>query len=115
MRVWFAPDDMKGGQKGHEQIDQAIRLHDKLLLVLTKRSMESEWVRTEIRKARRAELKEKRRKLFPIRLVPMKAIKEWECFDADSGKDLAIEIREYHIPDFTKWKNHDAFEKGVTR
>src|SRR5262249_38414735 len=31
LRVWFAPEDMKGGQKIHEQIDQAIRIHDKLV------------------------------------------------------------------------------------
>ena len=32
------------------------------------------------------------------------------CFDADSGKDLAVELREYYIPDFSNWKAHDAFE-----
>jgi len=28
------------------------------------------------------------------------------CFDADTGKDSAREIREYFIPDFSNWKNH---------
>lgn len=36
-------------------------------------------------------------------------IRDWSCFDADIGKDLAIELREDHIPDFSKWENHDAF------
>ena len=93
LRVWFAPEDIQGGKKLHEQIDEAIRLYDKLLLVLSHESMSSEWVKTEIRKARKAELREKRRKLFPIRLVDFEAIREWKCFDADSGKDLAVEIR----------------------
>ncbi len=115
LRVWFAPEDVQGGKKLHEQIDEAIRVYDKLLLVLSPRSMKSEWVKTEIRKARRAELKEKRRKLFPIRLVGFKAIQEWECFDADSGKDLGVEIREYFIPDFSKWKVHDPFEEAFAR
>ena len=44
--------------------------------------------KTEIRKARNAELKEQRRKLFPIRLVDFDTICDWECFDADTGKDL---------------------------
>ena len=35
---------------------------------------------------------------------------QWECFDADSGEDLAVEVREYHIPGFSNWKDHDAFE-----
>ena len=32
--------------------------------------------------------------------------------DADTGKDLAVELREDHIPDFSNWKNHDAFESA---
>src|SRR5262249_926187 len=51
LQVWFAPEDVQGGKKLHEQIDQAIRVHDKLLLVLSGHSMGSEWVKTEIRKA----------------------------------------------------------------
>ena len=49
--------------------------------------MASEWVKTEIRKARKAEIRENRRKLFPISLVNFADAKTWECFDADSGKD----------------------------
>ena len=116
LRVWYAPEEMKGGRKLHEQIDEGIRLHDKLLLVLSEESLKSEWVATEIRKARKAERKEGRQKLFPIRLVPFDPhIKEWECFDADSGKDLGVELREYFIPDFEQWKHQDAFEPVMVR
>ena len=38
---------MKGGEKLYDQIDSAIRLHDKLLLVLSEQSLQSEWVLTE--------------------------------------------------------------------
>ncbi len=55
LRVWFAPEEMKAGQKIHEQIDQAIRVYDKLLLVLSEHSMDSEWVKSEIRWARKKE------------------------------------------------------------
>ncbi|HVP56215.1 MAG TPA: toll/interleukin-1 receptor domain-containing protein, partial [Candidatus Eisenbacteria bacterium] len=34
VRCWFAPHDIMGGRKIHEQIDEAIRVHDKLLLIL---------------------------------------------------------------------------------
>ena len=34
LRVWYAPEDMKGGRKIHEEIFYAIQIHDKLLLVL---------------------------------------------------------------------------------
>src|SRR5262249_16383184 len=110
LRVWFAPEDMEGGKKLHEQIFDAIRVHDKLLLVLSEHSMNSEWVATEIRRARIREREENRQILFPIRVVAWDKIAGWECFDADSGKDLAVEIREYYIPDFSNWKEHDKFE-----
>jgi hypothetical protein len=110
LRVWYAPEDMKGGRKLHEEIFSAIQIHDKLLLVLSENSMKSEWVMTEVRRARKVEREEIRRKLFPIRLVDFDAIQKWECFDADSGNDLAVELREYYIPDFSNWKDHAAFE-----
>lgn len=106
---------MKGGTKVHEEIFSAIQFHDKLLLVLSNDSMKSEWVTTEIRRARKVEREENRRKLFPIRLVSLEAIQKWECFDGDSGKDLAIELREYYIPDFSNWKDHDAFEREFAK
>ena len=115
VRVWRAAEDMKAGEKIHEQIDKAILSYDKLLIVLSEESMKSEWVMTEIRKARNAEIREKRRKLFPIRLVDFETIKAWSCFDSDNGKDLAVEVREYLIPDFSNWKNHDSFEQGFAK
>ncbi len=43
------------------------------------------------------------------------AIRDWECFDSDAGKDSAREIREYFIPDFSNWKNHDSYQKAFER
>jgi hypothetical protein len=115
VRCWFAPHDIQGGKKLHEQIDEAIRVHDKLLLILSPRSMESEWVKTEIAKARKREVRDQRRVLFPIRLAPFETLRDWECFDADTGKDSAREIREYFIPDFSNWKNHDSYQEAFQR
>lgn len=115
LRVWYAPEDMKLGQKLHEQIESAIRVHDKLLLVLSEASMNSEWVKTEIAHARQREVKEGKRVLFPISLVPFDAVRAWKAFDADTGKDMAREIREYLVGDFSNWKDHDSFEKGFQR
>jgi len=70
---------------------------------------------TEIRKAREVEKKEKRRKLFPIRLTNFETLRNWTCFDADTGKDLAVEVRQYFALDFSNWKNHDAFESAFAR
>jgi uncharacterized protein YjbI with pentapeptide repeats len=111
VRCWFAPHDVQSGRKLHEQIDEAIRLHDKLLLILSPNSMASEWVKTEIAKARRREIRDNRRVLFPIRVAPFET-RDWECFDADTGKDSAREIREYFIPDFSNWKDHDSYQEA---
>jgi hypothetical protein len=115
LRIWYAAEDIKAGKKIHHQIDDAIRLHDKLLLVLSEASMNSEWVATEICKARKRESQEGQQVLFPIRLVDFERINAWERFDADSGKDMAREIREYFISDFSAWKDHDSFESAFAR
>jgi hypothetical protein len=51
LRVWFAPEDIQGGKKLYEQVERAIQVHDRLLLVLSESSIHSEWVTTEIRNA----------------------------------------------------------------
>ena len=35
--------------------------------------------------------------------------------DGPGGEDLAREVRKYHIPDFTNWKDHDTFEAAFAR
>jgi TIR domain/Pentapeptide repeats (9 copies)/Pentapeptide repeats (8 copies) len=115
LRVWFAPEDIEGGRKIHEQIETQIRLYDKLLLVLSPSSMKSNWVATEIYHARQREVKEERQVLFPIALCSYDDIRNWKLFDSDSGRDIAREVREYFIPEFSNWKNHDLFETAFAR
>lgn len=115
VRVWFSPEDIQGGRKLYDQVDRAIQIHDRLLVVLSEQSVKSSWVLTEIRRALETETKEKRRVLFPIRLCDMDLLREWQCIDSDTGKDLAREVREYFIPDFSNWKDHDSFERAMER
>lgn len=115
VRVWFSPKDMHGGEKLIDQVSSAIQMHDRLLLILSKRSMQSDWVNTEIRRALSAEGKTKRRKIFPIRLCSMETLRSWTCFDADTGTDMAVKIREYFIPDFSGWKKREDFAEGFSR
>jgi len=115
VRCWFAPHDLQGGKKIHEQIEEAIRVYERLLLIISEDSMSSRWVKTEIANARKKQLEQKRRVLFPVRLVSFEAIRAWKLFDADVGDDAAGEIREYFIPDFTHWKDHDSYTKAFDR
>jgi hypothetical protein len=51
VRCWFAPHDLPIGAKTWDAIDEAIKLRDKLLLILSKNSIKSDWVEDEVQKA----------------------------------------------------------------
>ncbi len=107
VRCWFAPEDLKWGERIRAGIDEAIRLHDKLLLILSKHSVASGWVEREVKTALARERKEKRTVLFPVRVD--KAVFE-------SPFDWATEIRhERNIGNFSSWKNHDTYQKAFER
>jgi hypothetical protein len=116
VRCWFAKHDMKSGIKLHHQIDKAIKSYDKLLLILSNNSMNSNWVGTEIIKAKMKEDHQDKQMLFPIGIVPYDNIELWELFDSESGRDLAREIRGYYIPDFSKWMtDQDAYKASFSK
>lgn len=115
LRTWFAPNDIRPGKKIHEQIYSAIEQYDKLLLVLSEASMKSQWVGTELYKARTREREKGVQMLFPVRLVSFEIVKAWAAFDADSGRDMARELREYFIPDFTEWHDESVYSREVNK
>jgi hypothetical protein len=85
------------------------------LLILSEYNMGSERVKTEIAEAHKRETKEGKRVMFPVRLVGFDTLRDWECFDSDTGKDSAREIREYFVPDFINWKDHDSYQTAFQR
>jgi hypothetical protein len=68
VRCWFAPEDLKIGDKIWDAIDGAVESYDKLLLVLSESSIRSEWVEDEVNKAFSVERKSGTVVLFPIRI-----------------------------------------------
>jgi hypothetical protein len=42
-------------------------------------------------------------------------LKKWACLDSATGEALAAAVRKHHLPDFSNWKNHDAFEHAFAR
>ena len=115
VNVWYAPEDIRPGEKIYDQVKKAINSFDRLLVVLSPNSMNSSWVQIELASAIAREKREGKRVVFPIALVSIDNIKSWECFDSDSGMDIARELRSYHIPDLSDWKNPNAFEKQVDK
>lgn len=107
VRCWLASEDLKIGAKTRVAIDESIRVHDKLLLVLSKHSVESDWVEQEVETALDRERKEKRTVLFPIRL-------DDEVMKIDSGWPALIK-NSRNIGDFRKWRNPEAYQKVLDR
>jgi hypothetical protein len=68
VRCWFAPEDMKIGDRLRPRIDETIRLYDKLLLVLSKHSIASHWVAQEVETALEQESTRGATVLFPVRI-----------------------------------------------
>jgi len=107
VRCWYAPEDMKTGDKIRHRIDTSIRLHDKLLLILSEQSITSTWVEKEVETAFERESTEDKLILFPIKLDEgvMHTHQGW-----------AADIRRMrHIGDFTNWKHHDSYQKAFER
>jgi uncharacterized protein YjbI with pentapeptide repeats len=107
VRCWFAPEDLKIGDKLRPAFDEAIRVHDKLMAVLSENSVGSPWVEKEVETAFEKERRQSRTVLFPIRLdeAVMETDQAW-----------AADIRRTrHIGDFRDWKNHDSYKKAFDR
>jgi uncharacterized protein YjbI with pentapeptide repeats len=90
------------------QIDRAIRLNPTVLLVLSKHSVESDWVQHEARLARKLEIETKRDVLCPVALDDSWKNYHWP-------ERLREQIMEYNILDFSNWKDEDKFQHMFSR
>jgi hypothetical protein len=78
LRCWFAPEDLKIGDRFQESIEESIRLFDKVMIVLSENSMKSRLMET--------------------------------------PQPWAADIRgSRHIGDFSRWKDHDSYQKTFER
>jgi len=113
IRTWFSPEEIRPGSKLSESIFSAIDSFDRLIVVLSEHSMSSQWVNSELHRAYQRQRSEKQNILFPISIVPYAKVKEWRSFDSDSGKDIAVELREYLIPCIDDWTDNTKFSAFV--
>ena len=107
VRCWFAPEDLKIGEEFRLRIDEEIHAQQRLLLILSQHSIESEWVKKEVETAFEKEAKEKRAVLFPIRV-------DNAVMDSEFGWAADIR-RSRHIGDFTKWQDSAKYKKSFAR
>ena len=109
IRCWLDEHDMVAGGRITQEVNEAIRLNDKLLLCCSERSLQSSWVEDEIAAAIRKERDEGRDVLIPLDLDG--------SFTAWRG-DHSVRIQERFAPNFTGWEADNAkfeseFEKVV--
>jgi hypothetical protein len=104
--VYFAPKDLRSGDKIRPTIHEKIWEHEKLIVVVSRSSLKSEWVESEVAVAMEKERKKKRTVLIPIRLDD--AVERVKT-------GWAVDVRQRQIGDFRTWKTHDAFEQAYAR
>jgi len=109
VRCWYAPHELKPGDYYRHEIGKSIRVYDKLVLVLSQHSAESEWVEDEVNIALKREesMNMTRQVLFPLRL-------DHAVMESRRGWVRSLRYHR-HIADFTCWKDHDAYRKVFER
>jgi hypothetical protein len=106
VRCWFAPHDLPIGEDILDGVDAAIRVRDKVLLILSEHSIGSNWVKKEVNIAFEEEDRRKCAILFPVRIddTVMETNDAW-----------AAQLRRRRIGDFRGWKDHDGYKESFER
>jgi uncharacterized protein YjbI with pentapeptide repeats len=107
VRCFYAPEDMKIGDRLRPRIDETIRTFDKVLLVLSKASMASQWVEQEVETALARECQQRTTVLFPVRI-------DNTVMAIETGWPTLIRNTR-NIGDFRRWKTYDVYQKAFDR
>jgi hypothetical protein len=107
LRCWLFLEDAKWGETVWGEIDRGIKLYDKLVLVCSENSLQSPAVLREIERALQREDREKKNVLFPIRVDDY----IFEGWEHERKADVVKKV----VGDFTRWKDHDAYQKSFSR
>ena len=108
VRTWYFHEDAKWGETVWGEIDRSIKTYDKLVVVLSEHSLQSEPVLREIQRSLDREDKEQKNILFPIRIDDY-VFAKWE-------HERKADVVEKVVGDFSGWdkdaaKYDKAFEK----
>lgn len=104
---WFAPHDLKMGDRLRNKIYEAIQQQDKLLIVLSEHAIGSAWVEEEVDVALDREHQQKGTYLlFPIRLSDQVL---------QTSKAWAIAVRQRYIGDFRQWTDEAMYQRALQR
>jgi hypothetical protein len=113
VRCWYAPEHMSIGGRIRDTVDQSIRIHDKLILILSEDSIQSDWVETEVEAALEKERESNRLIGHDPRISVLFPIKIDNAVDSTSRAWARNLARTRHIGDFTSWKDPDCYIQSL--
>lgn len=107
VRCWFAPEDLYMAEEIEPKIDRAIQTRDKVLIILSKNSLESGWVEREVKRGIAEEEARGEPVLFPIRIdeAVMDCPERW----------ATMIRRKRNIGDFTDWRDDASYQREFDR
>jgi uncharacterized protein YjbI with pentapeptide repeats len=104
VRCWLATEKLKKRDRNHTIIDSAVKLHDKVILILSEDSLEKDWAENEFNYAIEKESRRGLTTLVPIILDD--AVKYTE-------KPWAIKMRRSrYMYDFSMWQENDSYHEN---
>lgn len=106
INCWMDAKDLKIGDKIGDQVERAIQSQDRVLLVLSRASINSPWLRYEYRHALKLEEERHRTVLFPLSLD--------ETILSKNVPPSLARLRERLICDFTGWESGSAYKKAFS-
>jgi hypothetical protein len=106
MRCWRWKEKAKWGSTLMRQVDDAIRVYDKLIVILSEASVKAEPVVHEIERALQKEQRDGRDVLFPIRVDD--AVYSWK-------HALQANVVRKVIRDFREWQDPTKYEAALKR
>jgi len=110
VRCWLAPRGNRRRKTSHDNLRVTNSVRDRLLLVLSKQSMSSWWIKAEIAEAVAEEFDERRRVLFMVGLVA-ELDPAWIPFMADRGQ-LLVGYKSF-AHDFSNWTDAESYRQEL--
>ena len=107
VRCWYFPEDATWGKSVWGEIDRAVKVYDKLVVVCSEHSLNSGPVIREIERALQREDREKREILFPIRIDDY-LLEKW---DHPRKADVVAKV----VGNFRGWKDHEQYKKNFPK
>jgi len=107
VRCWEFDENAKWSEPVWSETDRSIRLYDKLVVICSENSLQSQPVIREIERALRREKREKKNILFPVR-TDDHLFDQW---DHPRKAEVVSKI----VGDFRSWKNPDDYSKAFKR